>query len=106
MLPDHEREYQMGAARMIREDFLTDEDLVREVRCRVEQERVNFEALGGVYNSDDYVRATLGHLADVVQESIRADAQGRAVVQCDRRIGSSCERGKHMQGTFGILVHV
>lgn len=61
----------MSVSRTIREDFLADEELIKEVRCRLEQGRVYHEAFGDCRSPDDTVRAVLGHLADSVQDRIR-----------------------------------
>jgi hypothetical protein len=62
----------MGNARKVREEYLHDADLIRETRCRVEQERQNAECYGGTFTTHDYVTSVLGHFADALQDQVRA----------------------------------
>ena len=62
--PDLERETDLQASRLIREDFLKDEGLITLVRERVESSRLYNEAYGGRMSTDEYVRQTLDFLAE------------------------------------------
>lgn len=71
LITDLRREHEMSVSRTIREDFLEDEDLMTELRNRVGQEHCFATAYGDEFSVDQWVTATLGHLADAIQERIR-----------------------------------
>lgn len=65
---DLQRENDLTLARTLAEDVLKDEELVTEVRQRVESSRLMVTAYGDTMATHDYVTQTLGFLSEVLRE--------------------------------------
>lgn len=71
---DLERERDLSIARFLLDDVLGSEDVVADIRNRVEREALTFMFLdGSAWTIDDYVRSAFGHLAILLRE--RSNAQ-------------------------------
>lgn len=64
---DLERERDLSVARFLAEDVLEDEEIMRQVRCAMEKDRLSFEAYGGTLSTDGWTRWTIRHLADALK---------------------------------------
>jgi hypothetical protein len=65
---DLQRENDLAFVRRLTQDFYQDEELITEVRKRMESSRVMVEAYGDNLSTHDYVTQTLMFLAEVIRE--------------------------------------